>query len=243
MKDKPKVVLKSTELKDHAAYSDARAKLEKLDLALAEASRRIEMLKLKINRASRGARLHITRAGVLFSAEQQMLEHLIARIIEIGSVPPEMVAKARRATPELGLDPSDMEMISEYRDAEGTEELLVRAITLQRREVLRQKKSAITEICEALRPERERIARSLAQSLLQFTAALREEISFIDRLTIQDAAIPDSLSPGPFPLTNGPTDPEAVRWLACTLGLSENDAKNWLGGELPGGTGAIGKAS
>lgn len=231
MKDKLKIV-EISELKDHAGHGVALDKLKKLDLAMADVERRIDLTTVKMSRYGTVER-YLSRTGLVFTADEGTLERIAVGIIETGKVTPEIIAKVRRGEPELRLEGYEMELIREVRDAEANKDLLKRAIAIQKREVLRQKNLAIEEICNGLRTERERIARALATALLQFSATLRDELAFVEKLRIRDAAILSGLSLAPFPLTGSPRDPEAIAWVAQALGMPPHEAKHLLaaGGE------------
>jgi hypothetical protein len=155
------------------------------------------------------------------------LQRLAVRIVEAGSVSPEMLASVRRILTELpGLDHYDMEIICEVEDAAATKDLLQRAIALQSKKVSEQKKLAITEICNAFRSERETIARDLAAAFWQFGAALRDELSFIKRLRSQDPEILNFMCPPPFPMVSIPSD-EVLDWAEQILELPEQEAKDF----------------
>jgi hypothetical protein len=237
LKDNKPKVFRILELRDHAGFRAALEKLDKLSLADAEADRQVELMKSKINGMKGDAGRYMQRIGAVLYGDEGSLDRLAAKIIATASVSPGILAEARSGTlkPPATVDLYDVEIITKIQEASARKELFRRAVTLQRREVLRQKNLAIAEICESLQSDWTRIARALAASLLEFGTNLRDAISFVDRLRVQDEAIPAYLSPRPFPLTSSPSDPEAVEWVAEVLTLSQDEAKLLLaaGGESP----------
>jgi hypothetical protein len=86
--------------------------------------------------------------------------------------------------------------------------------------VQEQKKIAIAEVCNALRGERERIARGVSASALDLIRAVNEESAFFEGLKAQDETLPGLLRPAAFPVALGP-DSAVCSWLAAALGVSE----------------------
>lgn len=240
MKPATKESVKIRQLTDYPAFAAAKAKLDQLNEALAATNLRIDKLKIQSNRVSSEARHYLTHGIRVLALEDSAIEKGVVKIIAAGCISRELMAEMRHGAVQPPFTDSDLEIISEIQEGYAAQQLFGRAIAVQQQEVSRLKKLASLEICNSLRGERERIARAVADALVKFAAALREEYEFADRLRAQDAAIPALLSPRPFPVPI-PSDPAVIQWIEEALGVSEIDAETWLktdpvNKELPNGT-------
>lgn len=227
MKEKQKVTT-ILELKDHAGYATSKSKLGQLETFRAEAVGEVKRIKFTAGRESRELQRYISQGRCYTGqASEASLDRTALRVIANG-VTSALMTEARidAIKPKFSVE-SDVDAAVEYDEAETRALLFERAITIQKREVARQKNLAIAEIVNSACGERETKARVLADALLQFAAALREEFEFVNRLRMQDDAIPGLLSPRPFPFEI-PSDPAVLQWIADAMAVSPMQAETWL---------------
>ena len=225
---------KILELRDHAPYAAARDKLEQLESALAEAIRRVSGMEMRVGREDLPVQQYVGRnVTPVGQISELALDDIATKIITAGSISPKLMAEARSGAPKISLpSESDMETISEIQEARAASLLFGHAVMLQKREVSRQKDLAVTTICNSSQPERQRNVVEVLAALSQFALALRKEFAFVDRLRFQDDAIPNLLSPRPFPLHLA-SDSVVLKWIATALNISEAEARVWIENPQP----------
>ena len=232
MKPVQQKTAKLPSLSENAAYAATRLNLIQLEEAHAEALRLLEQLNFRSNRLTQEARHFLSRAPRLTrTLPDDERDEIALEIAKAGGVVPDKLLASLMTVPrELGLHPDEIEAIREIGRAQVTEALLKRAIALHGRELAQQKKLAMAAIAKSVKNEREKIGKEVAGVLLQLAGALRSEYELAENLRLQDEALPNLLSPRPFPLPFA-FEPEVVSWIAEAMNTSEAQAESWLKGE------------
>lgn len=208
---------------NNPAYSEAAARLEALRPKLEEAKKRHFILTERsgsvVKRAFSGGR------GVLPHMTDAVFDDMARKVAtNNGDIPDSLMNRLRFDAPKATFpDENDTETFNTVADAARRVELLARAVAVQERAIVAIKKIAIAAVCESTQSARSRIAREVADAVLQLAAKLREENELIAGLREQDKSIPDILRPQPFPIALLSTD--VTRWLAAVLEISEAEVQ------------------
>lgn len=225
---------KLPELGDYPAYAAAKEKLTQISGRLAETVMRQKEQFILRNRASDIAKRWLSGSVcVLPSMTSTVFDEIASKVIEAGEIPSPLMARLRSQTPEVKfVDSNDAPIVEEIQRTEAAVLIFKRAAEIQESEVRRQKSVAIREICNRIRSARENISNALAGALLQLLATLREENEFVDRLRLQDEALPAQLSPPPFP-AQVLADPLLLEWISLATRGQTVDIEPLLKGTWP----------
>ena len=231
-----KTMAKSEEVKpqclgDDREYAEALARLEKLDAGQKEAIKSQETLELRMRHEDK-TRQYASQGQRVFSQRfsDQDLDGFAARVAIAGDVSESMIAELRSGQPAFGKDEFNYcgELVNQFNDARRRRIIFDRAVVLQKKEVKRLKVSAIKALCESVRGDRERIARALANKVLELGLALREENAFAERIGLQDEGVQADITPRRFPVEL-PWEQLLLPWIAEALGISEAEARSKAG--------------
>lgn len=206
-------------IKDFAQYAQAVEQLEKLNAALAEASRNAEVVKRKINRSEELKRSFDGSMSIFGQMTEDVFDDIARKVAETGVVPEQLMRRLQRTAPNRGFQPENVELGNEVGDALRSVALFKRAIELQEREIKNQRKLAIFQACADLHDERNRIARKVAEAALIFAEATGEEKNFFES---QDEEVSSALTPPVFPAVSF-FNSQISQWIGLVLGLPESE--------------------
>lgn len=215
---------------DRQAYAEAAARLEKLKPKLEEARKRLEMLTARSGSVVQ--KIFSTSLRVVPMMTEAIFDDMARKIPSSGDIPEALMTRLRFDSPTPGLrDEYDLEAFNAVADATRTTQLLSRAVQVGERDLAAEKKRAIAEVLDAVKGERERIAREIAESVFDLATKLGEENTFVEGLRAQDASIPGLLCPPPFPIALR-LNHDVIRWLAEVLGISESQVQSRMSASL-----------
>jgi hypothetical protein len=210
-------------LEDRSEYAHELEKSARIKSALETA----EVNQEKTGHLGSEERRLLERLPIWERMSEQELDRLALMAAAAGGEITDRIAAAisvyAKLVPTIS-DEYDRDAFEKAQEARRRVALLKRALALQERKLLDQKKLALADICAASRDERRRIARDTASYALRLIGALNEEIAFFERLESQDAALPAMISPGAFPISIEP-DSAICAWLAEALQISLSEAQ------------------
>ena len=235
MRSATKEVKPPVQIADQPRCAEATARLEKLKPMLAEARKRLETLTGRAR--SEIKKLICSSALRLMPATTDAVADDMARkVAESGSISDSLMNRLRFGAPVNTLRVGDEDLTEEFNvvaDAARSVELLARAVKVQERSVLAEKKLAIGAACESTQSVRSRIAREVADAFLGLAIKLSEENAIIGGLREQDSSIPGLLRPPPFPIALH-SNQDVIRWLAAVLEISDSEVQARMSqGDMP----------
>jgi hypothetical protein len=211
---------KPIQIKDAPDYREALVRLDRLKPQLEQASRHLEILTYRVSR-TKIVKHYLARQVRVMPGDEREFDHIALEVAAAGDIPDGLLDRLRKEAPPVPITDSDQASLTEeVNDAIRSVELFKRAIALQEREILRHKNLAVAEVCNAVRGERERIARKIAGAAIDLAAAVAEENILVESLRAQDEAIVAALRPQPFPIALN-SDSAVCHWVALALGISE----------------------
>jgi hypothetical protein len=218
-------------LSDDREYAEALARLEGLNVGQQAAIKSQETLESRMGHEEK-TRQYASQGQRVFSQRfsDQDLDGFAAQVAITGDVSESMIAELRSGQPAFGKDEFNYsgELVNQFNDARRRRIIFDRAVVLQKKEVKWLKVSAIKALCESVRGDRERIARVVANSLLELGLALREENAFAAKIGLQDEGIQADIMPRRFPV-GLPWEQLLLPWIAEALGISEAEARSKAG--------------
>ncbi len=219
-------------LEDDREYADLASKLEQLESGRTEAIAKLAALEVVMSRED-STRSYLSRGPGAFGQRfgDQERDGFAAEVIAAGCIPEGLVARMKAGVKVLDKEAFNHNgaLIGEFDDARRTREIFDRAFTTHKKSVARRKAEVIKKIYEDSKEDRTRIARTIANCVLELGQALREERALAATMGLQNEGIQvDATPPRPFPLEL-PWAQLLVPWTAESLGISEAEARSKAG--------------
>jgi hypothetical protein len=198
-------------LKNHEGYSAAVRRLDELSIELKAHIDQKERIKASMCREPQEAQIY-TRNEPRVWDNQDDVAVLAKTMVRTGKLPSGLDAQSKLISGlhEPDARPAALKFDFERRAIDVCEY----AVMLHKKTVLAQKRQAIADICAALRPKYQPIARRVAEALLELGSALEEERAFSHQLMSEDAELAHGLRPRPFFPVGILSSPDLYAWIS-----------------------------